>query len=172
MPSRKRQIAPFRPLSRLPKPETAAAQQERQLRELEAEETAQDALRFARDIRRRQALEGAAAHQGDPHHAGPAGQDHEGLWEDEMDQLPADILEDVNSPPADLEAGLADDPILFGLHEQAKQIKRKKLLDNWQAQYDSLFDAYLKAKHLTTDWSTQEWSKDYKPACHCGIELI
>lgn len=171
MPSRRRP-APFRPLSSLPKPETAATQRERQLRELEAEETAQDALRFARDIRRRQALEEAASGAADPHHPDPAVPDlvdPADPWED----IPQHLLdENEHQPGLHGQANAPPDPILLSLEEQAKHLKRKKLTDNWDAIYATIFDAYLKAKHISADWSTPEWSQDSQPACNCGPGLV
>lgn len=167
MPHR-RGPTPFRPLSSQPKPRTALAQQERRLRELEAEETAQDALRFARDIRRREALEDAGAQLGELHHPDRAVPDPEDPWED-LAPRPDDGLDNVNANYLD---GEPNDPILLNLHEQAKQIRRQRHIDNWLALYDELFDAYLQGKHQTNDWSLSEWGKDSQPPCNCGAGLV
>lgn len=164
----RRKPASFRPLSSLPRPRTPAAQEERRLRELEAEETAQDALRFARDIQRRQALERAAAQAGDPHHAEPPLRWPEDEWED-IPPRPEDMIDELDPHAAHPNAS---DPILLSLHEQAKQLKRKKLLDNWEAQYATLFDSYLETKQKTKDWSTAAWNEDLQPACNCGTGLV
>lgn len=167
----RRTTAPFRPLSSRPRPQTIAAQRERRLRELEAEETAQDALRFARDIRRRQVLEDASAVLDDdpPHQPAPELVEPEEAWEDipgPPDALADPDPQDFNGEPD------AQDPILLSLHEQAKQIKRKKLLDHWDAQYAQLFDAYLEGKDSTSDWSTPQWSQDRQPPCNCSPGVV
>lgn len=157
-----RKPSAFRPLSKLPKPQTAAAKEERRLRELEAEETAQDALRFAREIRRRQALEDQAAELGDPlHHPVPGLQEPDDAWED----LPPPL---DNADEGHANAGEPEDPVLLSLHEQAKQMKRKKNLDRWEAEYTTMSNVFLQCKHITRDWSTTEWSQDLQPACNCG----
>lgn len=165
MPSNRKPKS-FRPLNRLPKPQTAAAREERRLRELEAEETAQDALRFARDIQRRQALEDQAAQRGEPLHQ-PAGgnppPDDDWLDLPPPNEHEAEGHNDTDRP---------EDPIILSLHDQAKQMKRQKLLERWEAEYTTLFDVFLQCKHLTKDWSTSEWSQDVQPACNCGPASI
>lgn len=167
MPTRRKTKA-FRPLESLPRPLTPAAEHERHLRELEAEETAQDALRFAREIRRREALNAELALEGDHHHPDPL-QQPDDVWEDipPTDHNQADRPGD---PELAHDAEFHHDPIILSLHEQAKQLKRKKLQENWEAQYRLMFDAFLEAKHASLDWSTPDWSQDQQPACNCGTE--
>lgn len=130
------------------------------LRKLEAEETAQDALRFAREIRRREALQDGELNEEDPlHRDQPQPED---IWED------VEHLADGPDVPHPEGPDLQADPVILLLHEQANQIKRQKKQANWEAQYTMIFEAFLEVKHETSDWSTPDWSRDLQRDCNCG----
>lgn len=153
MPSQ-RQEKSFRPLDSLPKPQTNLVRQRLRLRAIEAEEMREADRQLQRHLIRRD----QGGHDEDEEDdAGPAEPEE---WED-INHQP-----DHGPPDGDPMHG---DPVLDGLHQSAKQIKRKKNLDNWAAEYSRMFDAFIMGRHQTDDWGNARWDHDFQPHCNCGL---
>lgn len=120
--SSRRKAKGFVPLAQRPAPQTAAARQERSLREREALELARDAAQVQMDRLRREQRD--QVQQDDPalpHFLPRDNQPDDGDWDD------VDAVDPLGPAPGD---DMQHDPILDDLEAQAKLLRRLKVIQN------------------------------------------